>query len=107
MVSLVGPDWLFWYPTWHRNGPRCPQNAPPAPNTAVLAPPERLELSQDLKDGLIRLSAKGIVVMGPFGCGATRCDTEMGRNTLGHRLFRLHTGPGGLACAVMPPPRQA
>ena len=87
MASHFGPDWSFWYPTWHRNGPRCPQNAPPAPHTAVLAPPGRLGLSQDFRGGPIRLSAKGIVLTGLFGCGATRCHPEMGRNTLDQRLF--------------------
>ena len=64
-----------------------PETDPRAPHTAVLAPPERLELSYDFRGGLLRLCAKGIVSPGPFGCCATRCDPEMRRNTLSQRLF--------------------
>ena len=91
MDSLVGPNWLFWYPPWHRFGPRCQQNAPAVAHTAALASFQRLELSQDFRNGPLRCSAKGIVMPGSFGCGATRCDPEMGRNTLDQHIFFVCT----------------
>ena len=93
MASLVGPDWLFWYPTWHRFGPRCPQNATPVAHTAALAPVQRLGILQDFRGGPVRLRAKGILMPVPFGCGAARCDPEMGRNTLGQLFFVCTPAP--------------
>ena len=69
-------------------GRDAPETHPRAPHTAILGPLERLELWQDFRGELVRLCAKGMVVMGPFGCGATRCDPETCR-----AFFRLHIGP--------------
>ena len=73
-------------------GARAAVNHAPRPNNpdiqvVALAPFQRLELSQDFRGGPVRCSAKGIAVLGPFGCGATRCALEMGRNTLGQPFF--------------------
>ena len=100
MASLVGPDWLFWYPTWRRNGPICPRNGPRAPHTAVLAPPERLELSYDFRGGLLRLCAKGIVRRGHLAVALLGVTLKCAETRLISAFFRLHTGPGGLACPL-------
>ena len=106
-LVISGPIGHSGTPLGTGMGRDAPETHPRAPHTAILGPLERLELWHNFRGGLVRLCAKGMVVMGPFGCGATRCDPETCRNTLVSAFFRLHIGPGGLSCAAASPARRS